>query len=1003
MLDKITLMALGINPNTDPNNPNTWSDELKINHKRVLSSLGDNADRVQVKPSEEVTGRSGSFVAASKTALMYGEEPSPGIFSASDISQTDTNDEYEDEDEILSNIDLSDLQDLGTAPKGVDKTEWSKLPSDIKEKIQEYITLHRLYSLNYERNGKLPSEDYLKEASGRESVVSGWNRLGYIIGNLSSRLGEQAFDNGERVVHKNYEFDPRDVDEYDLQPHIDALGSSKIFKLLGKSYPIGFGKQHSDDDEDEPITQETFRAQTRKASKKELDDFATNENFEHEQDKPQGSSSSTKSYSDDDEDEYYDDEDGYSDDDDEDYSDDSENTQSQDSSTSTMSSEAQAEQDKAVDILWARATSFGPKTTTAAVLQGALGRVKGNIAKSGEEERARITDILNDELSKQKKGSIMHAHLELAAKKYAEDTVASASPTVQEQNQAQTESGSNVSAQMTEAGVAPGQTPQRLVTTTDQNGHPNILYTAPNGATSEQRAVYGPNKEHVGHVTIWKDSQGNVKGIMGPYDFKGVPGQSPLEDMQGMAKLQSENLDKSIKKTPALYDGTVLKRLGAPLKDPSNEQLYKQVVNPTYDENEEEENEETAQQSAVEPETPSYSGPGSVEYANKEDAPTSGGAMPDGSAPTWKDVHIAITNGTKRTSSPGAKRYIRKVAPDLGGHVLDISDTFYAIQNHPDFTPEAKESAINEIKSGAQPIYDWIKGKAESTPDEVATGLPRSLRQDQMVSDYQGIIARKNTKVDESTGLSKEAQDVYAQSAEFAELARFQGEQQGKLGPADVVYGNKTRNSIDSRGKSYGTSRSDMTSEQYEAWAAQKKSEGWTDWRAEKPMSSEDLAAQKKAASASRTKSIKIPKAGSSYSSTLPKEERFDSDLRPTNVDKDHWTALKTYHPQAAAFVSMYAHKWHNLVDSGTIAPEGNASTGETPRYTVDQLKSDKQAVLNMFSPRMAGAVHNGANNDKLYKLAPLLSSTKGHGLVDTDHDAADRINHILRAYPMPE
>lgn len=410
--------------------------------------------------------------------------------------------------------------------------------------------------------------------------------------------------------------------------------------------------------------------------------------------------------------------------------------------------------------------------------------------------------------------------------------------------------------------------------------------------------------------------------------------------------------------------------------------------------------EEPAQQSTEEPQTASYSGPGSVEYANKEDAPASGGVMPDGSAPTWKDVHVAIINGTRRGSTPGAKRYIKKVAPDLGGHVLDISDTFYAIQNHPNFTPEAKQSSIDEIKSNAQPIYDWLKGKAESTPDEVATGLPRSLRQDNMIETYRMILDKKNAKVDESTGLTKEAQDIYDQSVTFANRAK----EEEKLGPRDVRYENRTRINVDSRGGSYGTSRSDMSSEQYESWVAEQKAKGSVDAGSlTQPMSSEDLAAQKKSASESRTKSVRVPKAGSSYSSTLPKEQRFDTDLRPTNVDKDHWTALKTYHPEAAAFVSMYAHKWHNLVDSGTIAPEGKMSTGETPRYTVDQLKSDKQAVLNMFSPRMAGAVYSGANTDKQYKLAPLVSKTKGYGLVDTDHDAADRINHILRAYPMPE
>jgi len=995
MLDKITLMALGINPNTDPNNPNTWSDELKINHKRVLDSLGPDSDKVQVRPQGDVSGQSGSFVPASLGAEMYGEDPEPGVLNAESLSQGATS-----TGESTSDVDTSDLQDLDTAPKGVSKAEWSKLSPNVKEAVQEYIQAHREYVSKYSRNGKLPSEDFLakdyRKPNNTEASAE-WNNLGGLIESLSEELGTSAFLNGERATYAKNQIDHKSSSSYDIGQHADAVGSAKLFQLLGQAYPLGFGKQFED-----PTR---FTAPLRKATKKELEDLSKNTRFDPSdwQDEPQTPSTSRSAPADD-EDEYSDDDDDYSYDDGEDYSDEEDEEETGPSEGFDGSSIGGLQpHTQALYALNEELNTHNARSSGYAAVKAALNRVQaGPHQNTDEGERARIHQILEEEKSTHKKNSIMHVALNKVQTNL--NFGSSAEPTIEEQNQAQTESGSNVSAQMTEAGVAPGQTPQRLVTTTDQNGHPNILYTAPNGATSEQRAVHGPNKEHVGHVTIWKDSQGNVKGIMGPYDFNGVPGESPLEDMRGMAELQSQNLDKSIQKTPTLYDGTVFKSSGPKLTDPSNDSLYSRLVKPEFDENEEEENEEPAQQSAVEPETSSYSGPGSVEYANKEDAPASGGVMPDGSAPTWKDVHVAITNGTKRTSSPGAKRYIKKVAPDLGGHVLDISDTFYAVQSHPDFTPEAKESAINEIKSGAQPIYDWIKGKAESTPDEVATGLPRSLRQDQMVSDYQGIIARKNTKVDESTGLSKEAKDVYAESATFAERAK----EEGKLGPADVMYANRTRNNVDSRGKSYGTSRSGMTSEQYEDWAAQKKSEGWTDWKAEKPMSSEDLAAQKKAASASRTKSVKIPQAGSSYSSTLPKEERFDSDLRPTNVDKDHWTALKTYHPQAAAFVSMYAHKWHNLVDSGTIAPEGNASTGETPRYTVDQLKSDKQAVLNMFSPRMAGVIHNGANTDKLYKMAPLLSKTKLYqdrpfGLIDTDHDAADRINHILRAYPMPE
>jgi hypothetical protein len=122
------------------------------------------------------------------------------------------------------------------------------------------------------------------------------------------------------------------------------------------------------------------------------------------------------------------------------------------------------EQNKAVKHLTDRANSFGPKTSTRAVLNAALRRVTSDHSGSVEEERSRITDILQDEISKQKKGSITRAHLELAADKYAADTEEPSSPTVEEQNQEEIESGSNVSAQMTEAGIAPAMPTQPRAT-----------------------------------------------------------------------------------------------------------------------------------------------------------------------------------------------------------------------------------------------------------------------------------------------------------------------------------------------------------------------------------------------------------------------------------------------------------------------------------------------------------------------------------------------------------
>jgi hypothetical protein len=988
MLDKITLLSLGIRPDTDPNNPETWSDELKINHKRTLQSLGSRADDIAVKPKGKISGKSGSFKPSTS------KNPETGALSGDEIRQ-----ESERIKTALSQIDNSDLEKDGV-PKGVNATVWNSASDKAKKLIKKYIQSHREFMARHQKNGQLPLESDLSESAGDDLSTLYDN-----LADIQSALGEESYKRGERHPDQEEHFvvNPTQGKWYQeraVSDHKEELGRVKSAQLFASTYPLGFtdydrtpmGMGAVDfDNLSAPIKVPTIKLKQ-----------ASSQDLKQEQETAEAAAAVKKPQNISDEeldsmeemDDYecdtcgepaigYDEEDGYQC---KSCYKDTHGTSAteekpEEESTSQVNDEAKAEQDKAVEHLTNRIRTFGPKTTTAAVLKGALDRVQSGMAGSKDEERARITDILNDELSKQKKGSIMYAHLELAAKKYAEDIEpAPTGSTVQDQNQAQTESG-NALPLSTPSGAPVGKgeafqqptfaTPQPLKKCAfcEEEVPAQAAHTINEDGICSKAATY------LAAPGYHKDSRDSWLSQVGIYPESGelhINGEIRANNARGTL-----NNEKNQAETESGSNVSA--------------QMTEAGVAPS-------------QQSTEEPEASSYTGPGSVEYANKEDAPTSGGVMPDGSAPTWKDVHIAITNGTRRGSTPGAKRYIKKVAPDLGGHVLDIADTFYAIQDHPGFTEEARKSSIDEIKSNVQPIYDWLKGKAESTPDEVATGLPRSLRQDQMISDYQGIIARKNTKVDESTGLSKEAQDVYAQSANFAEKAK----EEAKLGPADVRYERARNPANNDSGRNYGTSRSDMTSEQYEAWAAQKKSEGWTDWKAEKPMSSEDLAAQKKAASESRTKSVRIPKAGSSYSSTLPKEQRFDTDLRPTNVDKDHWTALKTYRPEAAAFVSMYVHKWHNLVDSGTIAPEGKMSTGEAPRYTVDQLKSDKQAVLSMFNPRDASVIHNRANNDKLYKMAPLLSKTKLYqgrpvGLVDTDHDAADRINHILRAYPIPE
>jgi hypothetical protein len=191
--------------------------------------------------------------------------------------------------------------------------------------------------------------------------------------------------------------------------------------------------------------------------------------------------------------------------------------------------------------------------------------------------------------------------------------------------------------------------------------------------------------------------------------------------------------------------------------------------------------------------------------------------------------------------------------------------------------------------------------------------------------------------------------------------------------------------------------------------------------------------------------SRKVAAFGSVESGKLVKEQRFDTDLRPANVSKEHWKALGalgTHGKIARGFISMYAQKWHDIQDKGTK----DSGTGF---YTMDQLKSDKDAITRFFTEHPGGSrdSYNGsylrsyrdmANNisgeanlgtsayyDKARKsiakdkesLGALKSSfgelpndgfadpknTRGAYSPVTEGISKGIVNNILRAYPMPE
>ena len=93
-------------------------------------------------------------------------------------------------------------------------------------------------------------------------------------------------------------------------------------------------------------------------------------------------------------------------------------------------------------------------------------------------------------------------------------------------------------------------------------------------------------------------------------------------------------------------------------------------------------------------------------------------------------------------------------------------------------------------------------------------------------------------------GKNRFPEDIYRESVKNAALAQFEG----KLGPRDVVFGNPRLGRKD-KWMWGGTTvpSGDMSSAEYENWAAKKKAEGWTDWKSASPMSSEDLKQIKKA------------------------------------------------------------------------------------------------------------------------------------------------------------
>ena len=194
-----------------------------------------------------------------------------------------------------------------------------------------------------------------------------------------------------------------------------------------------------------------------------------------------------------------------------------------------------------------------------------------------------------------------------------------------------------------------------------------------------------------------------------------------------------------------------------------------------------------------------------------------------------------------------------------------------------------------------------------------------------------------------------------------------------------------------------------------------------------------------------------IPATGIIPSHQLTKNQRFANNLRPANVDKEDWDALgsltekyvattksdrsPTYDTSSnrtgndvRARVSMYAHKWHNLVDSGAIFPEKGAANGAKQLYTLDQLKQDRDAIVSYFNSGLYSgkdAAHNGYARTLMRaikqprwgsteiiapenKNAQAILGVTGQSDVPSasavDYTKGEEMaNRLLAAYPMPE
>jgi len=140
--------------------------------------------------------------------------------------------------------------------------------------------------------------------------------------------------------------------------------------------------------------------------------------------------------------------------------------------------------------------------------------------------------------------------------------------------------------------------------------------------------------------------------------------------------------------------------------------------------------------------TSSYTGPGSVPTQPRATY-QSGGSL------SWKDSldkfneWRAAKKVTYKDNGPAIRKIakeIRAKSPGVVGHLLDLDDKFSSLTNNQRLAEDdPRKELVNNLRAAAMSIHSHISDKASSSPNELATELPQSLRADHLLNETPTI------------------------------------------------------------------------------------------------------------------------------------------------------------------------------------------------------------------------------------------------------------------------